>query len=118
MTLQETSIAERLIGIETALNWHKDNFTMEEINQFLLTPKDEFDFTYFDYPIKSKTELRKTISFVLEAIRNPDNPWAKIRCSCCGGDFELTRREVEWYQSTGYPLPTICPQCIDQLLRR
>lgn len=115
MTLMETSIAERLLGIERALSWHKDNFTIDEINEFLSTPVDEYDFTCFEYPIKTKGQLRAAIALSQRALKDPDTPWSMLQCKC-GERFTLTRRETEWYRSTGYQLPTLCPKCVNAIL--
>ena len=115
-TLKETSIIDRLLGIEKALNWHKDNFSLDEINQFLVEPTDDYDFNCFTYPLQSRVDVKKAIAAAHNARDNPDAPWFRQMCEC-GSDIILTHREIDWYQAQGYGLPTLCHHCLSQILK-
>lgn len=114
-TLAATSTIDRLLGIEQALEWHKDNFSLTEINQFLAQPMDEFDFRMYDFPLKSKADIKKAISAAKRAKDDLDAPWSKIQCTCCEEMITLTHREVLWYKKNQYAYPQLCNWCMAKL---
>lgn len=117
MELQQTGMIDRLLGIEKALDWHKDNFSIEEINQFLKDPPSQYDFNCFEYPIRNRSGLRKAIMTAKIAKDNIDAPWLMCTCQMCHGNkIILSHREVNWYQASGYELPALCRDCMDELL--
>lgn len=113
--LQDIPIIDRLLGIDTALSWQKDNFSMDEINQFLLNPVDEYDFNFFSYPLRSRHDLQKAISAAKATVNNPDAPWKLIKCHC-GGVITLTHRELQWHRDNGYACPQYCACCMVRYL--
>lgn len=114
-TLSTTSTIDRLIGIEQALEWHKDNFSLTEINQFLAQPMDEYDFRMYDFPLKSKSDLRKAITAAKRAKDDLDAPWTSFQCTDCEEKITLTHREVLWYKKNSYSYPLFCSWCMAKL---
>lgn len=117
-TLNTTSTIDRLLGIEQALEWHKDNFSMTEINQFLAQPVDEYDFRMYDFPLKSRSDVKKAIVAAKRAKDDVDAPWSSIQCTCCEEKIILTHREMLWYQKNSYPYPQFCKSCMEKLTKR
>lgn len=116
--LSSTSTIDRLLGIEQALDWHKDNFSLTEINQFLSQPKDEYDFRMYNFPLKSKLDLKKAIAAAKAAMENLDAPWMMIQCTCCEGQITLSHREVLWYKKNSYGYPSFCEECLVKITKR
>ena len=113
--LMNTSIVDRLLGIDKALNWDKNNFSLDDINHFLLNPQDEYEFNNFPYPIESRHDLKKAIGIVKSSVTTKSVPWVKRHCSC-GTTFVLSFETVQWYKNNGYQLPTICEGCIKRFM--
>ena len=40
-----------------------------------------------------------------------DQIYSKARCIECQKEFDITRREYEYYMAKGYKLPKRCPEC-------
>lgn len=113
-TLSNINAAEKLVAIGKALReWHKDAFSLNDINKIMSTTTLPDDFNAFEVPFMSYRDVSKAVAAAEKALDDKYAPWLIISCEC-GEPIILSHDELTWRRKYDLPMPTFCQSCLEK----
>ena len=110
--LNKISTVDRLIYIGKALKeWHKDAFSLSEINRIMSRSTIPDDFNAFELPFLTYKDVHKAIQAAERTLVDDNAPWLMLTCEC-GGRIYLTRKMLAIYRMCDLPLPVFYDDCM------